>query len=124
MAAKDVQDVTKRDNEAATLFEILKDQMLKQTPQGLSLRKPAERKLKMVVGHSKGNWGILCALLNFELNLADLFARPAEDMRKPKVHIVTFGNWVSLPDLKPIMHDLFHYRASCKILRSSGIIFV
>ena len=106
---KEVQDLTKSINEAATLFEILKDRMLEQTPQGLKLRAAADRKLKMVVSHSKGNWGVLCALLNFELNIIDLVATPPAARTDPKVHIVTFGNWVSLPNLKPIMAELFHY---------------
>jgi hypothetical protein len=109
VAARDVQDITKSVNEAATLFEILKDQMLGMNGKGVELRDPAERRLKMVVGHSKGNWSILTALLNFELNIVQHFARPDAGKRDPKVHIVTFGNYVSLPDMRPIMHDLFHY---------------
>jgi len=109
LIAKDVQDLTASISEAATLFEILKDQMLEQTSHGLSLRPAADRKLKMVVSHSKGNWGVLCALLNFELNVVEHVAAPAAARCDPKVHIVTFGNWVNLPNLKPIMADLFHY---------------
>jgi hypothetical protein len=109
LIAKDVQDLTKSISEAATLFEILKDRMLEQTSHGLSLRPAAERNLKMVVSHSKGNWGVLCALLNLELNDVEHVAAPAAARCDPKVHIVTFGNWVNLPDLKPIMADLFHY---------------
>lgn len=107
--AKDVQELTNSIGEAATLFEILKDRMIEQTPQGLRLRVPADRNLKMVVSHSKGNWGVLCALLNFELNIVDLVAAPPGARTDPQVHIVTFGNWVSLPNLKPIMAELFHY---------------
>jgi len=109
LIAKDVQDLTKSVSEAATLFEILKDQMLEQTSLGLSLRPAAKRQLKMVVSHSKGNWGVLCALLNFEMNVVEHVAAPTAARCDPKVDIVTFGNWVNLPDLKPIMADLFHY---------------
>jgi len=109
MIANYVHDLTSSISEAATLFAILKDRMLEQTSRGLSLRPAGERKLKMVVSHSKGNWGVLCALLDFELNVVERVAAPAAARSDPKVHIVTFGNWVSLPNLKPIMADLFHY---------------
>lgn len=109
LIATDVQELTNSISEAATLFEILKDQMLEQTSRGPSLRPAADRKLKMVVSHSKGNWGVLCALLNFELNVVEHLSAPAAAKCDPKVHIATFGNWVSLPDLNPIMAELFHY---------------
>lgn len=107
MVAKDVQDMTRSVHETATLFEILKDQMVKQTETGLAFRAPKDRKLKMIIGHSKGNWAILTALLNFELNIVgDLPPPKATD---PKVDIVTLGNWVNLPNMKPLMLELFHY---------------
>jgi hypothetical protein len=109
MAAKDVQDITKSVSETATLFEILKDQMLEPTSHGLAFRAPAQRRLRKIVGHSKGAWAILTALLNFELNIAKDYSRPEADLREPKVDVITFGNWVSLPDMNPIMLDLFHY---------------
>lgn len=109
MIAKDVQELTNSISEAATFLEILKDRMLERTAHGVSLRPAAGRKIKMVVSHSKGNWGVLCALLDFELNVLEHVAAPASATCDPKVHIVTFGNWVSLPNVKPIMADLFHY---------------
>ncbi len=107
MIAKDVQDMTHSVHETATLFEIFKDQMVEQTETGLAFRSPDDRKLKMIIGHSKGNWAILTALLNFELNVVDELSLPkATD---PKVDIVTLGNWVNLPNMNPLMLELFHY---------------
>ena len=107
MITRDVQDMTRSVHETATLFEILKDQMVKQTETGLVFRVPEERKLKMVIGHSKGNWAILTALLNFELSIAGEL--PLPQAIEPKVDIVTLGNWVNLPNMNPRMLELFHY---------------
>nr|VFK53753.1 MAG: hypothetical protein BECKTUN1418F_GA0071002_102811 [Candidatus Kentron sp. TUN]VFK61547.1 MAG: hypothetical protein BECKTUN1418E_GA0071001_10683 [Candidatus Kentron sp. TUN] len=97
IAARSIQDMTRSVHEAAVLFEILKDQMLEQTGTGVAFRAPNSRKLRMIVGHSKGNWAILTALLNFELNIVCDLSKPGAT--EPKVDIVTLGNWVNLPDM-------------------------
>ena len=107
VVAKDVQDMTRSVHETATLFEILKDQMVEQTKTGLAFRAPEGRRLKMIIGHSKGNWAILTALLNFELNVVGEI--PLPKATDPKVDIVTLGNWVNLPNMNPLMLELFHY---------------
>ncbi len=107
LIADDIQDVTRSLHEAATLFEILKDRLIEAKDGQIVLKAAADRHLRMIVGHSKANWPILAALLNFELNIADKLQPAAEN--EPKTHIVTLGNWVSLPDMDPLMGQLFHY---------------
>nr|VFJ46004.1 MAG: hypothetical protein BECKFM1743A_GA0114220_1003113 [Candidatus Kentron sp. FM]VFJ52133.1 MAG: hypothetical protein BECKFM1743C_GA0114222_101064 [Candidatus Kentron sp. FM]VFK09129.1 MAG: hypothetical protein BECKFM1743B_GA0114221_100964 [Candidatus Kentron sp. FM] len=107
IVARDVRDMTRSVHETAILFELLKDQMLEQTETGLTFRAPNDRRLKMIIGHSKGNWAILTALLDFELDVVGKL--PLPNAVDPKVDIVTLGNWVNLPDMNPLMLDLFHY---------------
>ncbi len=94
-------------HEAATLVELLKGRLLTDTKAGFKLNDAARRSLDMIVSHSKGNWAVQTALLNFELDVAESIERPAAVDRR--IDVVTFGNWVDLPDQDELVKTLFHY---------------
>ena len=94
-------------HEAATLVELLKSRLLSDAKVGFHLNDAATRNLDMIVSHSKGNWAVQAALLNFEFEFANQIQPPvAIDKR---IDVVTFGNWVALPDQEKLIKELFHY---------------
>ncbi len=94
-------------HEAGTLVELLKGRLLSKAAGGFTLNDAATRNLDMIVSHSKGNWAVQAALLNFEFDLAERIERPAAVDKR--IDVVTFGNWVDLPDQDKLVKDLFHY---------------
>jgi len=93
--------------EAGTLVELLKGRLLSKTGGGFTLNDAKTRKLDMIVSHSKGNWAVQAALLNFEFDVAERIERPATIDKR--IDVVTFGNWVDLPDQDELVKELFHY---------------
>ena len=100
-------ELTDAIHEAATLVELLKSRLLVATADGFELKDAASRGLDMIVSHSKGNWAVQAALLDFELDVAGQIQRPAAIDRR--IEVVTFGNWVDLPNQDELIRDLFHY---------------
>lgn len=103
-----MSDLAESMHEAATLYALLKTRLVDEE---FVLRDPPARKLDMIVSHSKGNWNVLVALLNFELELAEPIAEnnPRAVKVEKRVDVVTFGNPVDLPDQHEMMKTLFHY---------------
>jgi hypothetical protein len=94
-------------HEAATLLALLRARVIIKDETGIALRPAHERGLQMIVGHSKANWAVLVALLNFELDIVRRLRRPTSVDRH--IDVVTFGNPVDLPDAEPFMQEIFHY---------------
>lgn len=94
-------------HEAATLLALLRSRAVAPTGGGLQLRPASERRLNMIVGHSKANWAVLLALLNFELDVVRQLKGPETVDRH--IDVITFGNPVELPDAAPVMRQIFHY---------------
>lgn len=103
-----LHDLGEAMHEAATLFALLRRRLTDE--QGV-LRDRGARGLEMIVSHSKGNWNLLVALLNFELALADriLSQNPTDLPIERRIDVVTLGNPVDLPDQHPLLKRLFHY---------------
>ena len=93
--------------EAATLVELLKRRLVDDNGSAFVLRVAAEWELDMIVSHSKGNWAVQAALLDFELDVAERIT--PLDAVDGHVDVVTFGTWIDLPDQNPLVRDLFHY---------------
>jgi hypothetical protein len=101
------RDLTGTMHEAATLYALLKSRLVDEK---FVLRDPQAPKLNMIVSHSKGNWNVLVALLNFEFELAEKIAENNRGVRFGKrIDVVTFGNPVDLPNMHEMMMRLFHY---------------
>lgn len=103
-----LRDLGESMHEAATLFALLRRRLSDE--EGV-LRDRRTRGLEMIVSHSKGNWNVLVALLNFELALADRLTaqNPTDRPIERRIDVVTLGNPVDLPDQHPLMKRLFHY---------------
>jgi len=103
-----LRDLGEAMHEAATLFALLQRCL---TAEPGEPREPGTRGLEMIVSHSKGNWNVLVALLNFELELADRIAsqNPADLPIERRIDVVTLGNPVDLPNQHPLIKQLFHY---------------
>lgn len=102
-----IEDLANTMHEAATLYALLKTRLVDEK---FLLRDPQAPKLNMIVSHSKGNWNVLVALLNFEFDLAEKIAEKNRGVKVGKrIDVVTFGNPVALPDLHEMMKTLFHY---------------
>jgi hypothetical protein len=102
-----VRDLVNTMHEAATLYALLKTRLVDEK---FVLRDPPARGLDMIVSHSKGNWNVLVALLNFEFELAEKIAENNRGVKVEKrIDVVTFGNPVDLPNLHDMMKMLFHY---------------
>jgi hypothetical protein len=93
--------------EAATLFELLRRRLVDETSDRMVLSDAAEWKFDMIVSHSKGNWAVHAALLQFELDVAERIEPPVAV--GGHIDVVTFGAWVDLPDQNRLVRDLFHY---------------
>jgi hypothetical protein len=101
------RDLTGTMHEAATLYALLKSRLVDEK---FVLRDPQAPKLNMIVSHSKGNWNVLVALLNFEFELAEKIAEKNPGVKFGKrIDVVTFGNPVDLPNMHEMMKTLFHY---------------
>jgi hypothetical protein len=94
-------------HEAGTLVELLKGRLLGKTAGGFKLNDAVTRSLDMIVSHSKGNWAVQAALLSFEFDVAERIERPVTVDKR--IDVVTFGNWVDLPDQDELVKELFHY---------------
>lgn len=103
-----IRDLTESMHEAATLYALLKTRLVDEK---FVLRDRKARGLDMIVSHSKGNWNVMVALLNFEFELAEKIAEnnPKEAKAERRIDVVTFGNPVDLPDQQEMMKTLFHY---------------
>ncbi len=100
MVAKSyIDDLVDAIHEAATLYSLLRARLVDGTM----------NRLNMIVSHSKGNWAVLVALLALELDMPEL--QSTGRLRDPgqRIAVVTFGNPVDLPNMNPIMNELFHY---------------
>lgn len=100
-----VNQVVDAIDEASTLCALLRNLIV---DEHCKLRDPPERNLDLLVSHSKANWGLQAALINFELDLGEKIADQSAAITRP-VDVVTFGNPVDLPDMMPIMRSLFRY---------------
>ena len=103
-----IRDLVEAMHEAATLCALFKTRLVDEK---FVLRDRKARGLDMIVSHSKGNWNVLVALLNFEFELAEEIAEnnPGEVKVDKRLDVVTFGNPVDLPDEHAMMKRLFHY---------------
>lgn len=103
-----MRDLAESMHEAATLYALLRARLIDEQ---FVLRDLPARGLDMIVSHSKGNWNVLVALLNFELELAEKIAEknPRGAQVEKRIDVVTFGNPVDLPDQHEMMKTLFHY---------------
>lgn len=103
-----IRDLTESMHEATTLYALLKTRLVDEK---FMLRDRKARRLDMIVSHSKGNWNVMVALLNFEFDLADKITKnnPREVKVEKRIDVVTFGNPVDLPDQHEMMKTLFHY---------------
>jgi hypothetical protein len=103
-----MRDLSESMHEAATLYALLRTRLIDEK---FALRDSTARGLDMIVSHSKGNWNVLVALLNFELELVETIAgnNPGAMRVDKRVDVVTFGNPVDLPDQHQMMKTLFHY---------------
>lgn len=100
-----VNQVVDAIDESATLYALLRNCVV---DEHCKLREPLSRNLDLIVSHSKANWGLQAALINFELDLGEKIADQSATITRP-VDVVTFGNPVDLPDMMPIMRSLFRY---------------
>lgn len=94
-----INDLIDAIQEAGTLYALLKARVVEGTL----------NKLNMIVSHSKANWAVLVALLAFELELPELERLGKLADPEQRIAVVTFGNPVNLPDMRPAMKKLFHY---------------
>jgi hypothetical protein len=103
-----IRELAESMHEAATLYALLKTRLVDEK---FVLRDRKARELDMIVSHSKGNWNVMVALLNFEFDLADKITKsnPREVKVERRIDVVTFGNPVDLPDEHEMMKTLFHY---------------
>jgi hypothetical protein len=103
-----IRDLTESMHEAATLCALLRTRLVDEK---FVLRDRKARGLDLIVSHSKGNWNVMVALLNFEFELAEKIAEnnPREAKAERRIDVVTFGNPVDLPDEHQMMKTLFHY---------------